>query len=79
MRDLKGCVSTLEITVEKLSQKVDDYIAESRANAVRQEARMEKLENRMDSTLKHIQNLTIAAIVGIGAITAAVIAFVATR
>ena len=40
---------------------------------------MEKLENRMDSTLKHIQNLTIAAIVGIGAITAAVIAFVATR
>ena len=71
MRDLKGCVSTLEITVEKLSQKVDDY--------VRQELRMEKLENRMDSTLKHIQNLTIAAIVGIGAITAAVIAFVATR
>ena len=78
MSDLKRRTSIL-VTVEKLSQKVDDFIAESRANAARQESRMQKLEDRMDSTLKHIQNLTIAAIVGIGAITAAVIAFVATR
>ena len=79
MRNLKDRVSTLEITVEKLSQKVDDFIAESRANFSRQDARMEKLDERMDNTLKHIQNLVTAAMVGIGAIATAVIAFVATR
>ena len=86
MRHLKDRVSTLEITVEKLSvkfdalsDKIDDFIAESRTNAARQDARMEKLDERMDNTLKHIQNLVTAAMVGIGAIATAVIAFVATR
>jgi len=79
MRDLKGRVSTLEVTVEKLSQKVDDFITESRANFARQDARMQKLDERMDNTLKHIQNLVTASMIGIGAIAAAVIAFIATR
>jgi uncharacterized coiled-coil protein SlyX len=79
MTDLKGRVTSLEITVEKLSQKVDDFITESRRTADRQDARMEKLEQSMDNTIHQIHNLVIAAIIGIVAITASVIAFVATR
>ena len=86
MRNLKDRVSSLEITVEKLSvkfdalsNKIDNFIEESRRTADRQDARMQKLDERMDTTLKHIQNLVTAAMVGIGAIATAVIAFVATR
>ena len=84
---VEGRVSTLEVTVEKLSQKVDDYIAESRAaraktdeelkemRADMKEMRsdMKNLNQRIDNTLTSIHNLTIAAMAGIGAIAVAVV------
>jgi len=90
---LEGRVSSIEITVEKLSQKVDDFIAESRAARAKTDeelkemrAEMKTLNQRMDSTLKNIQNLTVAAMVGIGAailgiggISIAVISFVISK
>lgn len=79
MTDLKGRVSSLEITVEKLSQKIDDFIAESRMAREEKKEELRLLNQRMDNTINQIHNLVIAAIIGIGAITASVIAFVATR
>ena len=74
MDKVEGRVSTLEVTVEKLSQKVDDFIAESRvARAEMKEelkemrADMKALNQRMDDTIGQIRNLTIASMVGIGA------------
>lgn len=56
---LEGRVSSIEVTVEKLSQKVDDFIAESRRNADRQDAdmremrtEMQNLSNKIDSTVR---------------------------
>lgn len=67
-------INALDTRVEVLSQKVDDFIAESRANAARQEARMEKLDERLeklnariDSNIHQMRNMTIASMVGIGA------------
>ena len=67
-------INALDTRVEVLSQKIDDYIAESRANSARQDARMEKLDEklaklneRMDSNIHQIRNMTIASMVGIGA------------
>lgn len=92
---LEGRVSSIEITVEKLSQKVDDYIAESRAARAETKeelkemhADMKLLNQRMDDTIGQIRNLTIAAMVGVGigagvlgvgAIAAAVISFVISK
>lgn len=39
---LEGRVSSIEITVEKLSQKVDDYIAESRPLAQKPKRNLKK-------------------------------------
>lgn len=72
-------INALDKRVEVLSQKVDDFITESRRTADRQDARMQQLEQRWDNTLKHIQNLTTVSIVGIATIAIATIAFVVTR
>lgn len=42
-------INALDRRVDLLSQKVDDFIAESRRNADRQDARMQQLEQRMDA------------------------------
>ena len=90
---LETRVSSIEVTVEKLSQKVDDYIAESRAARAKTDEElkemrsdMKALNQRMDDTIGQIRNLTIAAMVGIGAgvlgvgaIAAAVISFVLSK
>ena len=86
-------INSLDRRVDVLSQKIDDYIAESRAARAKTDeelkemrAEMKTLNQRMDSTLKNIQNLTVAAMVGIGAailgvgvISIAVISFVLSK
>ena len=86
-------LNSLDRRVDVLSQKIDDYIAESRAARAKTDeelkemrAEMKTLNQRMDSTLKNIQNLTVAAMVGIGAailgiggISIAVISFVISK
>ena len=42
------------------------------------ESKFEKMDNKMDSLSRYVQNLTLTAMVGIGGITVAVIAFVAS-
>ena len=80
-------ITALDRRVDVLSQKIDDYIAESRRNADRQDARMAQLENRMDATnqrmdamnqridntIASIHNLTVASMAGIEAIAVAII------
>ncbi len=71
---IEGRVSTLEITVEKLSQKIDDYIAESRAARAKNDEELKEmradikaLNQRMDNNMNQMRNMTIASMVGIGA------------
>ena len=86
-------INALDRRVDVLSQKVDDFIAESRAARAKTDEElkemrsdMKALNQRMDDTIGQIRNLTIAAMVGIGAgvlgvgaIAAAVISFVLSK
>ena len=67
-------INSLDRRVDVLSQKIDDYIAESRAARAKADeemkemrADMRNLNQRMDDTIGQIRNLTVAAMVGIGA------------
>ena len=67
-------LNALDNRVDVLSQKIDDFITESRRTADRQDARMEKLDEkldklntRIDSNIHQMRNMTIASMVGIGA------------
>lgn len=80
-------INALDNRVDVLSQKVDDFIAESRAARAKTDEelkemradmrtmnqRMDAMNQRMDNTLASIHNLTMAAMAGIGAIAVAVI------
>jgi len=86
-------LNSLDRRVDVLSQKIDDFIAESRAARAKTDeelkemrADMKTLNQRMDDTIGQIRNLTMAAMVGIGAgvlgvgaIAAAVISFVLSK
>jgi len=88
-------LNSLDRRVDVLSQKIDDFIAESRAARAKTDeelkemrADMKTLNQRMDDTIGQIRNLTIAAMVGVGigagvlgvgAIAAAVISFVISK
>jgi len=83
---LEGRVSSIEITVEKLSQKVDDFIAESRAARAETKeelkemrADMKILNQRMDDSIASFRTLTLAALFGIGGMSIAVIVAVALK
>lgn len=83
---IEGRVSTLEITIEKLSQKIDDYIAESRAaraeakeemkemraNIAATNQKLDALSAKIDTRINQMNNLTIASMVGIGAMVVGV-------
>ena len=77
---------TLEAKIDALVQEVRDFKTEMRlrdtqraADIQRHDAEIRELRQDIKSALRHVQNLTTAAIVGIGALTASVIYFVATR
>ncbi len=83
---LEGRVSSIEITVEKLSQKVDDFIAESRADRAEtkqrlaaMETRMDAMNQRIDDSIASFRNLTLGALFGIGGMSIAVIVAVAFK
>lgn len=78
--EIDGRVTTLETKFEVLMTKLDMFIADSRETRARQDADMREmredmktLNQRIDSTMSSIHNLTIAAMAGIGAIAIAVV------
>ena len=80
VENLEGRCTSLEIAVEKVSQKVDLFIEESRESRNRQDADMREIRQSIDGMGKHVRNLTmtamggiIAAGVGIAAIVVAVL------
>ena len=73
---LEGRCTSLEIAVEKVSQKVDLFVEESRAARARQDAEMREFRERHDADMreirqnidgmgKHVRNLTMTAMGGI--------------
>ena len=77
---LEGRCTSLEIAVEKVSQKVDLFVEESRAARERNDADMREIRQNIDGMGKHVRNLTmtamggiVAAGVGIAAIVVAVL------
>ena len=61
--------------IREMRQKHDADIKEIRQN---HEADMKEIRNSLDGMGKHVRNISIAAIVGIGAISASVIGFFIT-
>ena len=78
VENLEGRCTSLEIAVEKVSQKVDLFIEESRESRNRQDAGMREIRQSIDGMGKHVRNLTMTAMGGIIAagvgITAIVVA-----
>ena len=79
-------INALDRRVGVLSQKVDDFIAESRAARAKTDeelkemrADMRTLNQRIDDSIASFRNLTLAALFGIGGMTIAVIIAVAFK
>ena len=81
---LETRMTSLEVTVEKLSQKVDDFITESREAHKRHDDDMREFREKHDADMreirqsisdmgKHSRNVTIAVIIGIAAMVIAVL------
>lgn len=81
---LEGRCTSLEIAVEKVSQKVDLFVEESRAARERQDADMREFRKKHDDDMreirqnidgmgKHVRNMSIVTIVGIAAMVIAVL------
>ncbi len=81
---LEGRCTSLEIAVEKVSQKVDLFVEESRAARERQDADMREFRKKHDDDMreirqnidgmgKHVRNMSAATILGIAAIVVAVL------
>jgi len=74
-------LNSLDRRVDVLSQKIDDFIAESRAARAKTDeelkemrANMKDLNKRMDDSISSFRTLTLAALFGIGGMSIAVIA-----
>lgn len=65
--------------VDVLAQKVDDFIAESRRVQDRQDSEMRALNQRIDTAINQMHNMTIAVGAGVGAMVVAIIVFLATK
>ena len=79
-------INSLDRRVDVLSQKIDDFIAESRAARAETKeelkemrADMKTLNQRIDDSISSFRNLTLAALFGIGGMTIAVIVAVALK
>ena len=81
---LETRMTSLEVTVEKLSQRVDDFITESREAHKRHDDDMREFREKHDADMreirqsisdmgKHSRNVTIAVIIGIAAMVIAVL------
>ncbi|MBQ7630693.1 MAG: hypothetical protein IJS81_10870 [Selenomonadaceae bacterium] len=81
---IESRMTGVEVTVEKLSQKVDDFISESRANHKRHEDDIREMRTKHDNDMqairqsiegmgKHVRNMSIVAIIGIAAMVIAVL------
>lgn len=81
---LETRVTSLEVTVEKLSQKVDDFIDESRAAHKRHDDDIRELRQKQDTDMKeirqsiegmstHVRNMSVVTIIGIAAMVIAVL------
>ena len=62
-----GRIDALAVNVDALSDKIDAYVEESRAARARQDEDMREIRAGLNGMGKHVQNLTVAAMVGIGA------------
>lgn len=69
-------MAEIESRVGKIETKIDMFIGEIRQQNQMRAAEMREIRSKLDDIDKHVRNLAVAAIVGIGAIAAAVIGFV---
>ena len=87
MADIETRVTMLEQQVSNVMTKLDMFIAESREARKRQDAdireirqEMKDMQKNMDTKIdgmgKHVRNLTVAAMVGIGAAVIGIAAMV---
>ncbi len=85
--NLENRVNHLETKVSNIETKIDMFIDEMRDRDNRraaeiieirqkQESDMKEIRSSIDGISKHVRNLTVAAVVGIGAITVSVVGFV---
>ena len=62
---------------EAFMAKMDMYIEKTDQSLAEQRERMNRIEDKTDNISRHVQGLTIAAMVGIGAMSISIVAFVA--
>ena len=67
---------SLEAQVAVVTAKVDMFIGEMREQNKMRAEEIREIRTSIDGMGKHVRNLTVAAIVGIGAISISVIGFV---
>ena len=83
-------IDTLVIKVDALSDKIDAFVEESRAARERQDADIRELRQKQDADMKeicnsldgmgkHVRNLSVATIIGVGTIAITVIYSILTR
>ena len=89
--DAQGArIDKLVIKVDALSDKIDAFVEESRAARERQDADIRELRqkqyadikeirNSLDGMGKHVRNLSVATIIGVGTIAITVIYSILTR
>ena len=81
---LEGRCTSLEIAVEKVSQKVDLFVEESRAARARQDADMREFREKHDADMRevresltnlggHFRSMNVTVIIGIAAMVIAVL------
>ncbi|MBE8954772.1 MAG: hypothetical protein SR2Q5_03755 [Quinella sp. 2Q5] len=68
-----GRIDALAVKVDALSDKIDLYVEESRTARARQDEDMREIRASLEGVGKHVQNLTVAAMVGVGTSVIAVV------
>ena len=79
MRDFKKEIRQQnEMRAAEIREMRQNHEADMKEMRQKQEADMKEIRNSLDGMGKHVRNISIAAIVGIGAISASVIGFFIT-